>query len=332
VIVGFVELSGEAPELARHEAIAAAEALGGSVRPSEFPGLVAVELPDREALFALAERVALARRCLERVAPDEVLARGSVAAGSPPRSAAFRRLGGSPGSVDAGVRAAGKAYRGAGGTIDLDSPARRFWLAAAPDGTDRWFEEVASVDRASATTRRMPLLPFQRPISLPPRLARAAANLARIRPGDRVVDPFLGTGALLAEAALLGAQTYGIDRDPGMVRGALRNFAHLGVEAEELVAGDSGFVEFQDPTIRFDALLTDPPYGRSAATGKEPPFRVVGRIVPRWAGRLRPGGRLVVILPGGSPEIGPPWTVRIRVPVRVHRSLTREFRVYERSD
>ena len=177
----------------------------------------------------------------------------------------------------------------------------------------------------------MPALPFQRPVSLPPRFARAAANLARVRAGDRVVDPFVGTGALLAEAGLLGGRLFGIDLDPTMVRGALRNLAHLGRHAEELVVGDAGSIEFADPGVRFDALVTDPPYGRASSTGGEGAAAVLARVLPRWADRVRPGGRVVVIVPGPIAPPGPEWTSVVRASVRVHRSLTREFRVFERT-
>jgi tRNA (guanine10-N2)-dimethyltransferase len=244
----------------------------------------------------------------------------------------IRRVGRSPGAADAEVRAAGRIYREAGGQIDLDDPDRRFWIAVRADGTDVLLEEIAAVDRRAASARRMPMLPFQRPISLPPRLARAAANLARVRPGDRVIDPFLGTGALLAEAGLLGARCYGIDRDPDMVRGALRNLAHLGVEATELVVGDSGTVTFRDADLRFDAVLTDPPYGRASATGGEGAAELVLRVAPLWGERLRRNGRLVMIVPTGAPALPLPWAPQLAVPVRVHRTLTREFRVYLRPD
>ncbi|MGA8302079.1 MAG: DNA methyltransferase, partial [Thermoplasmata archaeon] len=247
-------------------------------------------------------------------------------------SAAVRRLGSpSSGAADDAVLRAGRAFKSGGGTIDLDHPDRRFWLARGADGTDRLFEEVAAVDRRSASARRMPTLPFQRPVSLPPRLARAAANLARVRSGDRIVDPFVGTGALLAEAGLLGARLYGIDRDAEMVRGALRNFTHLGVTAEELVVGDAGEAEFGGSPVPFDAVLTDPPYGRGSSTGGEGSAEVVDRVLPRWAARVRPGGRLVVIVPAPVEDPGPEWHSVVTVPVRVHRSLTREFQVYERA-
>ncbi len=281
MIEAYVELSGEAPDLARAEAISAAEALGGEGRPSGIEGLVGVGLPDLASLGRLADRLALARRCLVAVRPAEPLAPALAAEGAAGQSAVFRRLGRSPGAAGAGVLAAGRTYCAAGGSIDVGRPARRFWLAPRPGGDEALLREVAAVDRAQSATRRMPLLPFQRPVSLPPRLARAAANLARLRPGDRVVDPFLGTGALLAEAALLGARIYGIDRDPEMVRGALRNFAYLGVEATRLVEGESGSVDLDDPGLRFDAVLTDPPYGRSSSTGGADPSEIVARVLPR---------------------------------------------------
>ena len=333
MIEAYVEPSGESADLARAEAIAAAEALGGSGTSGGTELLVGVRVPDLRALGALAARLALARRCLVEVRPGVPTDRRLREEGADGASASVRRLGRSPGASDETVRAAGRAYREGGGRIDLERPERRYWLLSGGEGTeDRLLREVAAVDRADTAARRMPLLPFQRPVSLPPRLARAAANLARIRSGDRVVDPFVGTGALLAEAALLGARTYGIDRDATMVRGALRNFAHLKVDAAALVEGDAGAADFERGPGEFDALLTDPPYGRSSSTGGEDAPTVAARILPRWADRLRRGARAVIVAPLGSPPLPDPWVVRTAVPVRVHRSLTREFRVFERSD
>ena len=330
----LVEISGESPALARAEVESAAEAMGG--RPTSAPSaldptLVRVELPEERSGRELAVRLGLARRCLEvRSDPGTVETAMAVAARDG-GSVAVRRLGQpSSGGEDAGVLAAGRAFRSAGGRIDLGRPDRRFWLVGSGSAGDVLLEEVGATDRPATTGRRMPTLPFQRPVSLPPRLARAAANLARVRPGDRVLDPFLGTGALLAEAGLLGARLYGIDRDPQMVRGALRNLAHLGVTADELVVGDAGRVGFSSEGAPFDAILTDPPYGRASSTGGEAADAVAERVLSRWAGRVRPGGRVVVVTPGPAYSPGSEWRAVLDVPVRVHRSLTREFRVYER--
>ncbi|MGD0250986.1 MAG: RsmD family RNA methyltransferase [Thermoplasmata archaeon] len=329
----YIEPSGESPPLARAEAVAAAGALGGAEAPesSEFEGLLALDLPDERTPPFLAGRLALAHRCLVRLDLGDDVGEAAASAGTRADAAAFRRLGQPTAGDDPAIHAAARRFKSAGGRIDLDHPSRRFWLARDRGGADHLLEEVATVDRPSADLRRMPLLPFQRPVSLPPRLARAAANLARVRPGDRVLDPFLGTGALLAEAGLLGGRLYGIDRDATMVRGAVENLAFLGVSAQELLVGDAGEVEFPGAPAEFDAILTDPPYGRSSSTGGEACDRLVERVVPRWADRLRPTARVVLIVPTGAAELPTPWRVQSATPVRVHRSLTREFRVYVRA-
>lgn len=330
----YVELSGEAPSLASAEAEAAAEAIGGGPAADavDLPGTRAVELASARDASRLAARLALARRCLELRAEAAAVGDTTEREGRTGHAAAFRRLGRPTGGGDADLLELGRRYKHGGGRIDLERPERCFWLARSTEGIDVLLEEIATVDRPAAGRRRMPLLPFQRPVSLPPRLARAAANLARVRPADRVVDPFVGTGALLAEAGLLGGRTYGVDLDAEMVRGALRNFAHLKVVAEELRVGDAGEVEFSEPAAPFDSVLTDPPYGRSSSTGGETADALVLRVLPRWAERVRPGGRVVVVSPAGAARLSAPWELRTAVPVRVHRSLTREFRVYERSE
>lgn len=334
MIEGFIEVSQESVALAEAEALSATEALGGrAISGTPFgQGLVAVEVPDAGAWGPLADRLALARRCLVAVGAPGDLGSQARAEGAQGSSASFRRVGApSGGGVDPGVLSSGRAFKEGGGKIDLESPSRRFWIARRTDGLDQLLEEVASVDRSAPTRRRMPLLPFRRPVSLPPRLARAAVNLARVRRTDRVLDPFLGTGALLAEAGLLGGSLYGVDRDATMVQGALRNLAYLGVTAAELVVGDARTVEFSDEEGRFSAIVTDPPYGRSSSTGGEDSSGLVTEVIERWAKRLAPGGRILVIVPSGGTPLsfgGPP---RFRIPVRVHRSLTREFCLFERS-
>lgn len=334
MIPGFVELSRESLVLAEAEAVSAAEALGGRAGSQEgaITGLVPVELPGLPSFGALAERLALARRCLVSVPAPDGLPSAARLEGGRGGTAAFRRVGQpSGGGVDVGVLACGRAFKSGGGSIDLGRPSRKFWLAEGPDRKDRLLEEVAAIDRVAPTRRRMPLLPFRRPVSMPPKLARAAVNLARVIPGETVLDPFLGTGALLAEAGLLGGRLYGIDRDPGMVRGSLQNFAYLGVGAEKLLVGDAREVDFSDDSVRFAAIVTDTPYGRSSSTGGVVLAELIERVLQRWSERLAPDGRILIIAPAGPAPPEVPGQLRFRIPVRVHRSLTREFRLYERA-
>jgi tRNA (guanine10-N2)-dimethyltransferase len=332
VIVGFVELSGEQPQLAARELEGAVRSLGGAVEETsalEGARLVPVRVVDEGSLHDLSARLALARRTLVPVEGAEDVERAAEREGRRGRSAAFRRVARPGGAADAAVRAAGAAYVRGGGSIDLDAPAVRYWIASAAGRPDALLREVAPVDRGRYAARAMPRLPFRRPVSLPPRLARAAVNLSAVGPGAKVLDPFLGTGALLAEAALVGARVYGIDADAAMVRGSLANLAHLGVRAEAIVEGDARAVDLAGAGP-FDAIVTDPPYGRSSVSVGDAPERLVGQVLGRWQDAVRPDGAVVVVVPGGPPALGPPWREECRVPVRVHRSLTREFRRYRR--
>ncbi len=330
---GFlVELSGENLPLARAELDGAADALGGRAVDPEAtpPTLVPVELPDLDAARRLADRLGLARRVIER-APERADEAEDWIEGLGPGSASFRPVGtptgrGAPGTVDRWVA----AWKRSGGTVDLARPARRFYFLDGEGGARLLGAEVAAVDRARLERRRMPTLPYRRPVSLLPKLARAAVNLARVRPGQLVVDPFVGTGALLAEAAAIGAKVAGIDRDAEMVRGAARNLEHLGLDAERLLTRDAGEASGAFDEHSVDAIVTDPPYGRASASGGEVPAELVRRVLSAWANRVRPGGRIVVVLPGGADPAPPGWVRTVSLPDRVHRSLTREFRVYER--
>ena len=333
----WVELSGENPRLAEAELDGALRALGGRRGPSSggplLAGYAAVELETDELLAALPGRLALARRVL-RPYPERTLTGLEArlrAEGAHGASAAFRPVAAVRGPIvsRSALRLA-DAYRTGGGAIRLDSPDRRFWVDERPDRALEVFEEIGAVDRRALERRRMPRLPYQRPVSLPPRLGRVAANLAAIRPGDAVVDPFVGTGALLLEAALLGARVSGVDRSVAMVRGALQNLASFSVHPERLDVADAAEAFGPPGGGGWAAVLTDPPYGRASGSGGESPEALVARVLPRWAERVRSGGRVVVVVPGGPDPLPEPWVRTVSVADRVHRSLTREFRVYER--
>ncbi|MCI4366679.1 MAG: hypothetical protein L3K08_02890, partial [Thermoplasmata archaeon] len=317
---------------------AAAEALGGGAGAAESapPGGVGTVLsvPSVERVHELAGRLALAYRCIQPIAPPVGPNPGSWIRRATKKDlrAAFRPVGSPSASPTVRVRELAAAWEAGGGRIDLRAPDRRFYFAEAPGGGLWLGEEIATVDRRARSARRMPKMPFQRPVSLPPQLGRVAANLARIRPGERIVDPFVGTGALLAEAALLGARVSGGDQEATMIRGAMINFEHLGVNAELLKVVDAG-APFSPPGGGWwDGIVTDPPYGRSSGTRGEPPEQLLPRALASWAAVVRPDGWLSLVAPSTAPtDVGPGWRWIATIADRVHRSLTREFRTYRRS-
>ncbi len=326
-----VELSGEWPELARAELTAVAGTLGVRGAPVAVAlSTMRVDLANGEAAREMIERLSLARRASARLG---LLDECAPAPRAPGEGGCVRRRGHPTGGArDPAIDLWAGRWIAAGGTIDLTAPARRFWIVSDPSSEgNELFEEIGASERTALVGRRISLLPFRRPVGLDPRLARAAANLAGAGPGRTVVDPFVGTGALLAEAALLGARVWGIDRDPEMVRGAARNLEFLGRPAERLIGGDSAAVAAEVGAATFDALLTDAPYGRASPTGGEPVAALLERVLPPWAARVRPGGRVVLVTAGGPDPLPSPWRRTVSVAVRQHRSLTREFRVYERA-
>lgn len=70
-----------------------------------------------------------------------------------------------------------------------------------------------------------------------PRKLVADALLDVSRPGDVVLDPFLGTGTTLAAAEITGRTGYGLELDPDYADVVLRRMAKLTGEAPRLVDG-----------------------------------------------------------------------------------------------
>jgi tRNA (guanine10-N2)-dimethyltransferase len=328
----FVELSGENVPLAEAELEARLEGHGARVpaedgRPLER--MRAIELPSEEAARRLAGTLALFRQLLVPRPWPPVPGTVSPEA-APDTGVALRWLEAPPLDGARRLRECVETYRAAGGRLRLKGGGRELRLWLEGDAV-HCFERIGEPDRAAFTGRRMPRLPYRQPVSLPPKRARVLANFAQIEAGTRVVDPFAGTGALLAEAALLGGRCVGIDRSDRMMRGAARNFEHLGVAAEAWLVGDAAGLASEFGPGSFGALLTDPPYGRASGSGGEDPAALLARTLAVWESRLAPGGRVALAVPQGSGHpLARPWRCTLAVPDRVHRSLVREFRAYRR--
>jgi tRNA (guanine10-N2)-dimethyltransferase len=154
-----------------------------------------------------------------------------------------------------------------------------------------------------------------------------------VRPGDRVADPFAGTGGLLLEAGLAGAAVLGADLDPVMVEGSRDALAHYGVAGDIAVGDVAETLARMAAAAPLDAIVSDPPYGRSSTTAREPPRELYGRALAAMASALKPGGRLAIVLP--DPEAAkqaPPSLVLEQAHVqRVHRSLDRHYLVFRKA-
>ena len=224
-------------------------------------------------------------------------------------------------------RYVGGKFHDAGSTFDLDNPKHKFgvildnsagyvawgWMVGQGPGKHGW-----SAMRANKR-------PFFRPVSLEPRLARSAVNIAAGTKDGILIDPMCGTGGILIESALSGRETLGIDFDPVMVEGCRQNIDWAEVEAT-VVRGDATRFEFPDNVA---AVVVDPPYGRNSPSEEKLIEDMLENIR-----RQSPDCKLVVILPvaPGGDDLDEEITTDIKLHgyeieaaygIPVHKSLGR---------
>lgn len=148
-------------------------------------------------------------------------------------------------------------------------------------------------------------------------LVELMVDLAGVRPGERVLDPTCGSGGFLVAAHARGADVDGVEVDPDLAALARLNLAVHGAPPRAVVTAD---VFAHPPEGRWDVVLANPPFsvavqdpavlaGYALAEGRASVASDVLFLEAalRW---LRPGGRLVTVLPYGV------LTNRAAAPVR----------------
>ncbi|MDR1954654.1 MAG: methyltransferase domain-containing protein [Candidatus Methanoplasma sp.] len=186
------------------------------------------------------------------------------------------------------------------------------------------FIEERTIDRNIMEKRKVGERPFFSPISLHPKYARALINLTGAKRGDTVLDPFCGTGGIVIEAADMGMKAIASDFDEEMVLGCRENMDFYGLELF-----DHETIDIKDIPDRFseiDAVITDPPYGRSTKTGGEDALDVHKTAMETIPKVLSPDGRAGIILPYeiGSASMELDSVFR----QHVHGSLSRYYHVF----
>lgn len=317
------ELSGEHPTLPRAEVVACLEAEGVEQDiVSDGPGYLIAEFAATR-LGGVAERLALTHRIGRYLGSTTAESlKGFLRSLSLPEgtiSVRAKRFGGtvSPEQSASASKAAAETLS-KGRKVDLTSADVRVRILLS----DRlhFYLEEAVIDRAQYDERHVRSRPFFSPISLHPRYARVLVNLTRVRRGQSLLDPFCGTGGMLIEAALVGAKTLGSDLSQEMLAGCALNMMHFHTKPERLELVDVG--EIADTFGPVDAVATDPPYGRSASTMREPMKELHLRAIESIRDVVRPGGTAAIVLP---------WDCRGSFEImehheqRVHRSLTRHY-------
>jgi tRNA (guanine10-N2)-dimethyltransferase len=341
----FFLLSGEHPTLPPSELRAILEAEGYEYRIIQKLMQVLRVEADIRSVEAVESRAAMTRLCgLEMFSCDATInsilkkIHSATFEGLPREGESYavrvRRIRNSASKIERLEleRKIGKAIlkRAKGAIVNLTSPERTFFGILTRDKFVFGLE-MAEISAKPFIERNPQKRPFFHPSALIAKLARCMVNLAQPKAGDLVLDPFCGTASVLLEAGLMGCRVIGFDAQPHMVRGSLQNLLHYGLESEGVIVADAR----RPPVIKMDCVVTDPPYGRSATTLGWNTQQLVEKALSAINETLPRGRRICMASPKsiGIGEIGEESGLKHVEShlVYVHRSLTREIAIFERT-
>jgi tRNA (guanine10-N2)-dimethyltransferase len=321
------ELSGEHPTLPRSEALALVRVYASSWHELLYLDQCLIVEACGADMHAISRRLALSHSiiCVLSImdASAEGIAEGMASIALPylpyrVRARSVRSAGMSGQAVE---QAIGRELFRRGLRADLKHPSLDL-RAIITTGKIVFGYLISSVDRSSFEARRPHLKQFFYPGVLMPRTARALVNMTCIREDERLLDPFAGTGGILVEACLAGARSVGVDVQEKLARGAKCNVCGMNCT---IIAGDARRLPIKDESI--DAVVTDPPYGRSAVIRAESKEELLDLGLREIHRVLRPGRLAVVVADRLIDDLimGSGLKIVEKHSERVHRSLTRQI-------
>jgi tRNA (guanine10-N2)-dimethyltransferase len=167
------------------------------------------------------------------------------------------------------------------------------------------------------------------PASLKPKLARLMVNLSRCGEGKKLLDCFCGVGGVLIEGGVIGCKPHGIDIDPKLLSMCRKNLRHYKVKAE-VAKGDARLIR-KSYKGKFDAVATDPPYGRSSSLGKVKMDELYDGFLTSCWKSLKNGSYLAMIYPhyGFMKQLinSGQYKIDFETGLYVHGGLTRKILV-----
>jgi 23S rRNA G2445 N2-methylase RlmL len=129
------------------------------------------------------------------------------------------------------------------------------------------------------------------PGSLKPSVAAVMLQLAEIKPGQRVLDPFCGAGTILVEAAMLASQPFGGDIDMNALLAARINAASAGVQLP-LHVWDAQQIPLAGRSV--ERIVTNLPWGHQVNVEENIPS-LYGNICAEIYRIIKMDGRVVVL-------------------------------------
>ena len=147
-------------------------------------------------------------------------------------------------------------------------------------------------------------------IALSPRLARTLVNLADLRPGQALLDPFCGSGTILTEAYGKSLRCLGLDSSASRVQEARENLrwsvGGLTNRGYDIRKGDARELSRMLRGTKVDAIVTEPlllprldarPRTSTAQAMIEESAGVYNDALASMADSIHSEGRIVVVVP-----------------------------------
>lgn len=189
---------------------------------------------------------------------------------------------------------------------------------------------LAEIEPKPFVERRPRKKPFFHPSAMNAKLARCMVNLAHAKKDAIVLDPFCGTGTTVLEASLIGCRAIGMDVQRRMAEGTRNNLEKFKTKPDAIIVADAR----RPPFTSVDALVTDPPYGKSATTLKSSTRLLVVGVLASAKLLLNEGQRICIASPKtlNISKIGTELGYKHMEShfAYVHRSLTREIAVFRK--
>jgi len=215
--------------------------------------------------------------------------------------------------------------------VDLSKPNQIIHLLITPNNIFV-SEQIIQVNRSAFEQRKAHFRPFFSPISLHPKIARALVNISQVNNQDTILDPFCGTGGILLEAGLMNISVIGSDISEKMVNGTQRNLSEFNINSSNMFICDISDISNHLSNL-VDAVVTDFPYGKSTSLQGEPLEELYQRSFHSIQLVLKPGKKAVIgsTIKHIDKHATPGLNHIVSYPLRVHRSLTRYFHVFEKT-
>jgi tRNA (guanine10-N2)-dimethyltransferase len=216
-----------------------------------------------------------------------------------------------------------------GTSVNLKNPDKTF-IGIITDNKLILGLKLTDITSKTFSERRPRKKPFFHPSAMPSKMARCMVNLSHAKADSVLLDPFCGTGTSLIESTFIGCRAVGIDAQRRMILGTKKNLEFFNIKAEGLLLADSRKI----PIAKVDAIVTDPPYGRSSSTLKSTTKQLVQDVLKASFELLGVGQRICIASPKtlNISRLGEELGFRHVEShfAYVHATLTREIAVFEK--